>query len=299
MRLDAMPPEYRADFVANPHAYWIPPFQVAGNLYAIGNREIGCYLIDSGEGLIILDTGYNSCAGQFFNNIWQLGFRPQDVKMIFHTHNHEDHIGSTNLLVQMSGATTYMSETDGKELAKAVSGACSGMAVFGNPALRFVPDVYTHDGDTFTLGNVTVTCIDTPGHTKGCQSFFFDVTMENGSLKRAALHGGVGINTLHKEFMEMAGYPDAREDFFGQLNRIMDWPVDINLGSHVLQNYTMEKLAKRKEDPNGPNPFIDKTEWKQLITLAKDMACEMIEKEEKGEIPSWQRGLYADIKQQK
>ena len=74
MRLDWMPPEYKEHFMAYPHLYYMEPFCVAGNLYFIGNKEIGCYLIDSGEGLIVLDTGYEHCAGQFFNAIWTLGF---------------------------------------------------------------------------------------------------------------------------------------------------------------------------------------------------------------------------------
>lgn len=99
-----------------PHTFWLEPFRVEGNLYFIGNKEIACYLIDTGEGLIILDTGYENCSGQFFNSIWSLGFDPRDVRMIFHTHNHQDHIASTNLLVQLSGARTYMSETDGRAM---------------------------------------------------------------------------------------------------------------------------------------------------------------------------------------
>lgn len=289
MRLDAMPPEYRARFMAAPHTFVLDPFCVEGNLYFIGNKEIACYLIDTGQGLIILDTGYENCSGQFFNSIWSLGFHPKDVKMIFHTHNHQDHIASTNLLVQLSGAKTFMSEIDGKAM---VSAPPSPML---KESLRFVPDVYTHDGDKFTLGNTTVTCIDTPGHSKGCQSFFVNVTAKDGREYTAALHGGIGINTLHKHFMDMMDYPDAREDFFGHIQRIIDWPVDIYLSSHTFQNYTEEKLAKRAENPDGPNPFIDPTEWKTILTTAWDMGHALIEDEENGTTPEWQTKMYADM----
>lgn len=290
MRLDAMPPEVRARFVNAPHTYWLEPFCVEGNLYFIGNKEIGCYLIDTGEGLIILDTGYENCAGQFMNSIWTLGYNPRDVKMIFHTHNHSDHIASTNLLVQLSGARTYMSEVDGKAMVNAPE-----HPMFPK-SLRFVPDVYTHDGDEFTLGNTTVRCIDTPGHTRGCQSFFVNVTAGDGKEYIAALHGGVGINTLHKSFMEQARYPEAREDFFGHIQRIIDWPVDIYLSSHTFQNYTEEKLQKRAEDPQGPNPFIDPAEWKTILTTAWDMGHDLVRNEENGTLEPWQGKPYADMK---
>lgn len=289
MRLDAMPPEYRARFMAAPHTFVLEPFCVEGNLYFIGNKEIACYLIDTGEGLIILDTGYENCSEQFFNSIWSLGFRPQDVRMIFHTHNHQDHIASTNLLVQLSGATTYMSEIDGKAMVSSPAGPMCP------ESLKFTPDVYTHDGDRFTLGNTTVTCIDTPGHSKGCQSFFVNVTGADGKQYTAALHGGVGINTLHKHFMDMMNYPNAREDFFGHIQRIIDWPVDIYLSSHTFQNYTEEKLAKRAENPQGPNPFIDPAEWKCILTTAWEMGHDLIKAEEEGTTPEWQQKPYADL----
>ncbi len=292
MRLDAMPPEYRAKFMAAPHTFWLEPFRVEGNLYFIGNKEIACYLIDTGEGLIILDTGYENCSGQFFNSIWSLGFDPRDVRMIFHTHNHQDHIASTNLLVQLSGARTYMSETDGRAMVESPAGPLCP------EALKFVPDVYTHDGDEYTLGSTTVRCIDTPGHTRGCQSFFVNVTGADGTRYTAALHGGVGINTLHREFMEKTGYPQAREDFFGHIQRIIDWPVDIYLSSHTFQNYTEEKLAKRRADPAGPNPFVDPGEWHSILTTAWEMGHQLVEDEKNGLVPEWQRQTYADLKEE-
>ena len=209
--------------------------------------------------------------------------------MIFHTHNHQDHIASTNLLVQLSGATTYMSEIDGKAMVSSPAGPMCP------ESLKFTPDVYTHDGDRFTLGNTTVTCIDTPGHSKGCQSFFVNVTGADGKQYTAALHGGVGINTLHKHFMDMMNYPNAREDFFGHIQRIIDWPVDIYLSSHTFQNYTEEKLAKRAENPQGPNPFIDPTEWKCILTTAWEMGHDLIKAEEEGTTPEWQQKPYADL----
>lgn len=298
MRLDAMPPEYRAHFISHPHLYVLEPFRVAGNLYFIGNKEVASYLIDTGSGLIIIDTGYDCTAGQFFHSIWELGYNPKDVKMIFHTHNHCDHTAATNLLVQLSGATTYMSQKDGADMVVALEKAeaeISAMAcAVPARAAQFVPDVYTKDGDAFTLGNTTIRCIDTPGHSKGCQSFFFNVTEENGKHYTAAIHGGIGINTLHQAFMDMTDYQNAREDFFGHIQRIIDWPVDIYLSSHTFQNYTEEKLRQRAESPDGPNPFIDPTEWKRILTTAWDMGHEMIEQERLGILPDWQGKPYRD-----
>lgn len=271
MRLDAMPEEEMQRFCDYPHLYVLPPFRLEGNLYFIGNREIGCYLIDTGEGLLLIDTGYENCTGQYFNSLWSLGFRPEQVRWIFHTHNHPDHMAATNLLKRLSGAKTYMSRIDGEAIQSELS--------IVPKSLAFTPDVLLEDGDTLTFGNTTIHCVLTPGHTRGCMSFFFNVTCEDGTQYTAAIHGGIGINTLHRKFMEMTSYMEAREDFFAHIQRIIDWPVDIYLGSHTFQNYTEEKLARRAADPVGPNPFIDPTEWHTILSIAWEMGHELAAQE--------------------
>ncbi len=299
MRLDSMPPEYRAHFLTRPHEFFIDPFRIEGNLYFIGNKEIGCYLIDSGDGLIVIDTGYEFTAGQFFNSIWLLGFDPRNIKHVFHTHNHNDHIAATNLIVTLSGATTYMGEIDGKAMAASMtSGPDRRFAAIGAPSLKFVPDVYTHDNEEFTIGKTTIRCLDTPGHSKGCQSFVFNVEGDDGKTYTAGIHGGLGILSLHKEFMQAENYPNARSDFFGHLKKIVDIPVDIYLGSHTLQGDMYGKFLKRQNDPNGPNPFIDPLEWKKMLNTGWVLAKKLIEDEENGRTPEWQKKMYADILKQ-
>ena len=40
------------------HPYWMaePPFRIWGNLYFVGNSWCSSHLIDTGDGLILLDT---------------------------------------------------------------------------------------------------------------------------------------------------------------------------------------------------------------------------------------------------
>ena len=275
LRLDFMDHDYFLDLSNNPEKYYQEPFRIAGNLYFIGSQEIGCYLVDSGEGLIVFDTGFDFSASQFIDSIWRLGFDPRDTKMIFHTHNHHDHTAVTKFLKRLSGATTYMGKADAETMKESI-------AKNGPSLCEFVPDVETLDGDEFTLGNCTVKCYETPGHSKGNQSFFFNVT-EGEKQYIAALHGGLGINTLHWNFMQKTGYLSAREEFFSWIDRFNDWKVDIYLGSHVIQGYMIEKWKYRNEHPDE-NPFIDPTEWKRVLTIAKEMAEEMVEDEKAGRV---------------
>ena len=78
------------------------PFRLAGNIYFVGTYAASSHLIDTGDGLILIDTGYPEMQGWLIQSIWQLGFRPDQIRYIVHTHYHFDHVGSTNLLKQLS-----------------------------------------------------------------------------------------------------------------------------------------------------------------------------------------------------
>ena len=46
-----------ADYYQNPTTYNIPPFCIFGNLYYVGDKKVCMHLIDTGEGLVLFDTG--------------------------------------------------------------------------------------------------------------------------------------------------------------------------------------------------------------------------------------------------
>lgn len=70
------------EYMHRPYLMNRAPFQIRGNLYFVGNLWCSSHLIDTGEGLILLDT---PCAGSMpglIHNIWKLGFNPEDLKYI-------------------------------------------------------------------------------------------------------------------------------------------------------------------------------------------------------------------------
>ena len=67
---------------------YVKPFKIFGNLYFIGTEPASTHLIDTGDGLILLDTGYQHSMYLVLNNIWELGFSPYDIKYLIHTHGH-------------------------------------------------------------------------------------------------------------------------------------------------------------------------------------------------------------------
>ena len=91
---------------------YIKPAKMFGNLYFIGVRAVCTHLIDTGDGLIIIDPGYYESFYQIINNIWELGFKPKDIKYIVITHAHYDHMDCVADLVAMTGAKTFIAKAD-------------------------------------------------------------------------------------------------------------------------------------------------------------------------------------------
>lgn len=90
-----------------PDDFYVRPFQIAGNVYYIGNKAVCSHLIDTGEGLIVIDTSYPELDHLLINSIWEAGFDPKDIRIVLHTHLHYDHFGATNTLTKIYGAKAY------------------------------------------------------------------------------------------------------------------------------------------------------------------------------------------------
>lgn len=247
------------------------PFQIYGNLYFIGTRPASTHLIDTGEGLIVIDPGYPQSIYLVVDAIWRLGYKPEDVKIILHSHGHYDHLGGTRALAELTGAKTYISEPDAPYADGSVD--LTWARELGHVYHEaFTPDVILHDGDVVKLGNTEILCWITPGHTPGTTSFLFDAHGEQGD-KRCAMFGGAGFNSMGRTFLDKYGLPHSlRSDFIRSCRRLQSWQIDIFLGNHVANNDTIGKYRRSRE--TGVNCFLDTNgEWQ---TYLRSLEQEMI-----------------------
>ena len=94
----------------------------------------------------------------------------------------------------------------------------------------------------------------------------------------AGLHGGMGINTLCKEFLDEYDLPySLREDFTRSMLRINEEKVDIFLGSHMQHNKTAEKAKRVKEGDRFA--FVDPKEWVPYNLECIESLVRMVKKE--------------------
>ncbi len=245
-----------------------PPFRIAGNLYFVGNEWCSSHLIDTGEGLILLDTPCASALPGLVNNIWSLGFSLEDLKYIIVSHAHTDHYGAVRALVHMTGAKTFLGAVDAEDMRKHPDRIEKLNRNLGPYEESFCPDVELADGDIVELGNTRIRCVLTPGHTVGVMSHFW--TMEHeGKTLRVGIYGGAGFISLTREALKENGLPlSMQQTFLKSIEKVWDEPVDLMLGNHPFHNDTFQKYERMVQGEE--NPFIDKTEWRRFLQELKD-----------------------------
>jgi glyoxylase-like metal-dependent hydrolase (beta-lactamase superfamily II) len=93
-----------------------PPERIATGVYRVDAiripNAINVLLLENDDGWTLVDTGAESEAGRIRDAITALGSGPEDLKRIFLTHNHGDHIGGLEGLTEWAphvelGATEY------------------------------------------------------------------------------------------------------------------------------------------------------------------------------------------------
>ena len=251
------------------------PVRIFGNLYFVGTIPASTHIIDTGAGLIMLDAGYLEAIDEVISNIEKVGLSVSDLKYILLTHGHIDHAGAARRFREITGA-------------KIAIGAADREYVNGENDLTyareyemefdfFEPDILLSDGDTVTLGDTTVRAVATPGHTPGAMSYFFSVG-EGEEAFVAALHGGMGTNTLSREYLDRYSLPySLRDDFVAAMKRLSEESVDIFLGNHMQHNKTGEKADRVRS--GDKYAFVNPDEWAPYCLWCIENLNNMINKE--------------------
>ncbi len=224
----------------------IPATRFLDGLSYIGDEFVGCYVLETSEGLIMFDATWNS--EHHYNNVLKgfedLGLDVKDVRYILITHGHSDHYGYAGRIRELSGAKILMSETD-HELARKQSS-------MPFPPMDFEADDFIGEGDIVRLGDTAIHVYSTPGHTPGSLSFIFDV-YDEGVKHTASLWGGTGVQRAGIDQCNVYIKEAIR---FSQISDEM--VVDVILQAHPFEINGKQKLeiVRNVFSQGVSNPFV-------------------------------------------
>lgn len=163
--------------------------------YPMGDYRTNCILLSDEQGhLAVIDPGDD--VAFVLSLVKQHGGK---VDMILLTHAHFDHMLSARELQEATRAPLYLHEAD----ESALSDYSRSLIPEHRRPYVLTADRALKDGDTLSLGSLTLTVLHTPGHTPGCCCYLCDTvlfsgdTLFAGCIGRTDLVGSSMIQMLH------------------------------------------------------------------------------------------------------
>lgn len=237
------------------------PFHVIDNVYYVGTASVSSWLITTPKGHMVIDGVMPQSAPQIISNIHKLGFEIRDVKWLLNSHAHIDHAGGLAGLQRASGARMVASEGDRPALERGDIGygPSAGMHF---PPVRI--DRIIADGETVSLGGITLTAHLTPGHTQGCTSWTLDVKGNDGKPHKVFFHCS---STVAGQSIVPESWPGMVAAYRSTFDKIGGMKADILLANH--DNFFDMHARHKRLMAGDANAFIDANALRNFNTEMK------------------------------
>jgi glyoxylase-like metal-dependent hydrolase (beta-lactamase superfamily II) len=226
-----------------------------------------CYLVDDGDGWLLVDCGYNGASSfeSLCSQLDSVGARLADIKYILLTHYHPDHSGLANRIKAASGAKVIIHEDDWRILQSVVAsseiwnihgmipwakslgvpqGELDGFLKTATLGRMLFPAGLQADvllsGEENTVGDSgRLEAILTPGHSPG-HVCFYD---KNNRLLFSGDHVLGGI-TPHISPSHLTSYNQLGQ-YLDALRKVQHLEADVVLPAHEAPFY---QLAQRVDE---------------------------------------------------
>ena len=215
-------------------------YLVAAGEHGIGlTHDSDCYvyLLDGGDGnLGLVDAGVGIDNQAIVDNIKSHGFNPKDIKYLFLTHAHTDHVGGAAFFRDFCDCEVCLSE-DEADLLETADEVALGLDVAKRSG--FYPmdftvhpcpvDIRVGDDDEISLGDLSMRSIITPGHSRAAVSYVLQ-----GKEKRYIF---VGDHITWGGLISLQNYPNSGSSldaYRESAHKLADLNIDAFLPGHML-----------------------------------------------------------------
>ena len=254
-----------------------PAHHVIGNIYFVGSKGLGIYLVATPQGHILINAGLQDSVPMIQQSVEKVGFRFADIKILLISHAHFDHDAGAARIKKLTGAKYMVMDSD---VPVVESGGKEDFFYGHIPAMLYPAakvDRVLHDGDTVSLGDTVLTAHLTPGHTKGCTTWTMKVH-EGGERYDVVIVGSPNVNEGYK-LVNNAAYPQITSDYEKTFGVLRSLHCDVFLGAHG-NYYDMESKYARMTgsansfvDPKGYQEYVNERERVFRADLAHQQAA--------------------------
>lgn len=247
------------------------PFRIFGNTWFVGVGGLSAVLITSPEGHVLVDGGLPQSAAPIDANIRALGFRTEDIRLIFNSHAHYDHAGGIAALQRLSGATVVSSAAGARALAAGEPTPDDPQYAFGR-AVNAFPRVAkvraVDDGTVMRVGDIAVTVHHTPGHTPGGTTTSWKACEGSRCLDVVYADSLTAVSADGFKFSGDPSTPSRVAQFRATIDKVAALPCDIVIAAHPGFTDIDGKLARRATGASA-DPFIDPDGCKAYAAAAR------------------------------
>jgi glyoxylase-like metal-dependent hydrolase (beta-lactamase superfamily II) len=166
--------------------------QLAERIHLVGSGAFGfdltdpydchVYLLDGGSELALVDVGAGMGAEQIVANVERSGFDPARITRLLCTHAHGDHAGGAARMRTLLPNASLALSREGAAVISAGDERAASLDV-AKAAGIYPPDYRLEacrvdeqlgEGDRVAFGDLSLVCIETPGHSSGHLSFLLE-----------------------------------------------------------------------------------------------------------------------------
>ncbi|MCL2648513.1 MAG: MBL fold metallo-hydrolase [Phycisphaerales bacterium] len=227
-----------------------PAERIYGPISSIGPLTVCAYVVETKQGLVVVDTGYDKDGDLLANNMRSLGLDPSTIQVILLTHFHFDHAGGTSRLLKLAPAAEVMVHEKDADTVEA--GKWKDRA--GYPGVKVTRRL--KDGDVITIGGVAFKTEHAPGQSPGEVVYLVTVDGPDGPCRAIFAGDATGFKNGVAE-LERLGYPGVCADFRTTVEKFRKMAFDLYLGGHPHQVFNEARA--------DGNPFITREEWLKLV----------------------------------
>ncbi len=259
------------ELLNNPWRLYHEPFKVVDHVYFVGTNWVSVFLLDTDEGLVLIDCAMQETLYLLLDSIHRLGFDPRNIKKLLLTHGHFDHVGAVRAIQEISGCEVWIGEGDAFFFTER-----RDLIAMEDRVPPFKIDYFYDYDSKIELGRFSIEPVHCPGHTPGTTSLFFDVE-NRGKKQTCAIHGGLGSTVMSKAYLESVGLPVSMQTtYLESIDKIIDRPVDVVLPSHAGHCKDHDFLSFASTDQKR---FVDSSAWHRMIESKKEEMLELMESE--------------------
>lgn len=219
-----------------------PPARIYGNTFYVGTCGITAILVTSPSGHALIDGATEEAAPHILANIRALGFDPRDVRGIFFTHEHYDHMGGLAALAEATGAPVWSSAAARAALeGGTVDQADPQFGLIRGAAPVHVDHVFG-PASSIAIGDdgIRLNVLPTPGHTSGGTSWHWQSCETDGCVTIAYVDS---LSAVSRDDYRFTEHPERVAPFRDTFREVAAMPCDILVTPHPSFSNLFPRLA--------------------------------------------------------